>query len=303
MKLTARILALVMATLMLVGAAVACGKTEEPAATTAAADQGGAADATTAATEATTENPYDENGYLKSSLPELNFNGETVTILWWTDVEKPEFVVEEVTGDLVNDAIYQRNMNVQETLNVTFAWDSTKGQYNDGVGAAYAKYVGNGYNAGDTTWDLMAAHSRTMALTAMYGYCADLMQLDYLDFSMPWWPTVMTETATIGERMYFVTGDVSVNSIHMMYVIFYNKDIMNEYKIQDPSALVLEGKWTMENLQAVTKDLYQDLDNNGSKNYNDFFGFTSLNWHYDAIYYGAGPEYVLCKLRCQTGGH
>ena len=89
MKLTARILALVMATLMLVGAAVACGKTEDPAATTTAADQGGAADATTAATEATTENPYDENGYLKSSLPELNFNGETVTILWWTDVEKP----------------------------------------------------------------------------------------------------------------------------------------------------------------------------------------------------------------------
>ena len=64
MKLTARILALVMATLMLVGAAVACGKTEEPAATTTAADQGGAADATTAATEATTESPYDENGYL-----------------------------------------------------------------------------------------------------------------------------------------------------------------------------------------------------------------------------------------------
>ena len=126
MKLTARILALVMATLMLVGAAVACGKTEDPAATTTAADQGGAADATTAATEATTESPYDENGYLTSSLPELNFNGETVTILWWTDVEKPEFVVEEVTGDLINDAIYQRNMNVQETLNVTFAWDSTK---------------------------------------------------------------------------------------------------------------------------------------------------------------------------------
>ncbi len=288
MKLTARILALVLASLMLV-AAVACGKTDDPAATTTTAAQGDAADATTAATEATTESPYDENGYLKTSLPEdLDFKGEEVTILWWTDVEKPEFVVEEVTGDLINDAIYQRNVNVQEYLNVTFAWDSTKGQYNDGVGAAYAQYVGNGYNAGDTTWDLMAAHSRTIALTAMYGYCADLMELDHLDFDKPWWPEVMTETATIGDAMYFVTGDVSINSIHMMYVLFYNKDIMNEYNIQDPAALVKEGKWTMENLQLLTKDLYQDLDSSNSRNENDFYGFTSLNWHYDAIYYGAG---------------
>ena len=289
MKLTARILSMLLVTVMLLGVVACGGKTDDPAASTTTAAAGGEGDATTtAATEATTENPYDENGYLKSSLPELDFKGEEVTILWWTDVEKPEFVVEEVTGDLINDAIYQRNMNVQEQLNVTFAWDSTKGQYNNGVGAAYAQYVGNGYNAGDTTWDLMAAHSRTIALTAMYGYCADLMELDYLDFSMPWWPTVMTETATIGDRMYFVTGDVSINSIHMMYCIFYNKDIMSEYKIQDPAELVKQGKWTMENLQAVTKNLYQDLNSNGSKEYNDFFGFTSLNWHYDAIYYGAG---------------
>ena len=290
MKLTARILAMLLIAVMLASAVACGGKTEEPAATTTAAVEQGGADATTAATEATTENPYDENGYLKSSLPELNFNGEEVTILWWTDVEKPEFVVEEVTGDLINDAIYQRNMNVQEQLNVTFAWDSTKGQYNGGVGAAYAQYVGNGYNAGDTTWDLISAHSRTIALTAMNGYCADLMPLDYLDFEKPWWPTVMTETATIGDRMYFVTGDCSTNSIHMMYCIFFNKDIMNEYKIQDPAALVKEGKWTMENLQAVTKGLYQDLNGNGKKDYSDFVGFSSLNWHYDALYYGAGMK-------------
>ena len=127
MKLTARILSMLLVTVMLLGVVACGGKTDDPAASTTTAAAGGEGDATTtAATEATTENPYDENGYLKSSLPELDFKGEEVTILWWTDVEKPEFVVEEVTGDLINDAIYQRNMNVQEQLGVTFAWDSTK---------------------------------------------------------------------------------------------------------------------------------------------------------------------------------
>ena len=284
MKITAKILSILLAALMLVSI-VACGKGNSEETTTSA----DAAATTTSDAVTTTESPYDENGYLKSSLPEdLDFGDETVTVLWWTDVEKPEFIAEDVTGELINDAIYQRNVNVQEKLGVKLAWDSTKGQYNDGVGAAYAQYVGNGFNAGDTTWDLMAAHSRTIALTAMYGYCADLMELDYLDFDMPWWPEVMTETATIGKAMYFVTGDVSINSIHMMYVIFYNKDIMNDRKIEDPAALVQAGKWTMEKLQQVTKDLYQDLDSSNTKNENDMYGFTSLNWHYDAIYYGAG---------------
>lgn len=290
MKITVRVLSLLLVLVMMLGV-VACGagKDGEDTTTTPAPGSGDATGGDTTTTAPETENPYDENGYLKSSLPEdLDFNDEVVTILWWTDVEKPEFVAEEQTGDLNNDAIYTRNMNVQEKLGVTFEWDSTKGQYNGGVGAAYAQYVGNGFNAGDTTWDLMAAHSRTIALTAMYGYCQDLTELDYLDFEKPWWPEKMVETATIGDSMYFVTGDVSVNSIHQMYVIFYNKDIMNEYKVQDPAELVKQGKWTHENLKVLTKDLYQDLDSSNTENENDFYGFTSLNWHFDAIYYGSG---------------
>ena len=289
MKITVRVISMLLVLVMMLGV-VACGaadKGNENATTTTAANGDASADTTTAAPE--TENPYDENGYLKHSLPEdLNFNDAEVTVLWWTDVEKPEFVAEEQTGELNNDAIYQRNMNVQETLGIKLMWDSTKGQYNGGVGAAYAQYVGNGFNAGDTTWDLIAAHSRTIALTAMYGYCQDLTELDYLDFEKPWWPTKMVETATIGDSMYFVTGDISVNSIHQMYVIFYNKDIMNEYKLQDPATLVKEGKWTHETMKALTKDLYQDLDSSNSANENDFYGFTSLNWHFDGIYYGSG---------------
>ncbi len=290
MKLTARILALLLASLMLISA-VACGGSDNSETTTAAggdATTTAGGDSTTAATETTTENPYDANGYLKSDLPEdLNFNGETITVLWWNDVEKPEFNVEEVTGELVGDAIWQRNQNVQEKLGIKLEWDDTKGQFNSGVGAAYAQYVGNGYNAGDQTWDLMAAHSRTMALTSQYGYCADMMELDYLNFEMPWWPTVMTETATIGDALYFVTGDCSTNALHMMYTFFYNKDILNEYKLPDPTAMVKEGKWTIEAMETLTKDLYQDLDNSGNESKDDFYGMTTLYWHLDSLWYGS----------------
>jgi hypothetical protein len=190
---------------------------------------------------------------------------------------------------MITDAIFQRNANVESKMGVTLEWVATKGQYNNNVGKEYAQHVGNLYATGDTTYDLMSAHSRTIALTAMYGYCADMTELEYLDFEKPWWPSVMLDTATIGDSLYFVTGDVSTNSIHQMYVIFYNKDILEGFpELTEPAQSVKDGNWTMEAMQILTKGLYQDLDGDNKQSENDRYGFTSLNWHFDAIYYGAG---------------
>ena len=287
MKKTARLISFSLALIMLLASFVACAETadQNDETTLAAATEAPA----TTVIEETTESPYDEEGYLKSSLPdELDFGGETVTVLWWNDVEQPEFFVEQTNGELINDAIWQRNANVEEKMGVTLAWVDIKGQYNSD-GPNYANHVGNMYASGDTTYDLMSAHSRTMALTAMSGYCAEMTKLDYLDFDMPWWPEVMLDTATINEKLYFVTGDVSTNSIHQMYVMFYNKDILSSYaELIEPAQHVDNGTWTMETLFAMTSGLYKDLNGDQKAGKEDFFGFTSLNWHFDAIYYGCG---------------
>ncbi|MBO5701879.1 MAG: extracellular solute-binding protein [Clostridia bacterium] len=279
--------------LIMAFSAVSCSNTVDPEETSS--DETTEAPAATVAPDSSpaieeTESPYDENGFLKSSLPEeLDFGGDKVTVLWWTDVENPEFFVEGENGEIINDAIFRRNANVESKLGITFEWVGIKGQYNNNVGADYANHVGNQYAAGDTTYDIISAHSCTIALTSMYGYCADLMQAKYLDFEKPWWPEVMIETATIGDEMYFVSGDISTNSIHQMYAVFYNKDLMKNYpNLTEPSQYVLDNNWNIENFQLLTKDLYQDLDGSNSANENDFYGLSTLWWHFDALYYGSG---------------
>ena len=287
---TRRILAFALSLLMLLGTLVACAQTPDPEDTIPTPEASNAITAAPEATEEeTTESLYDEDGYLKSSLPdELDFGGETVTILWWNDVEQPEFFIEQTNGELINDAIFKRNANVEEKMGVKLAWVDIKGQYNSD-GQNYANHVGNMYASGDTTYDIISAHSRTIALTAMSGYTAELTKLDYLDFEKPWWPQVMLETATINEKLYFVTGDASTNSIHQMYAIFYNKDQLQKYtNLVEPAQLVDDNNWTMEALFEMTSGLYTDLNNDQKANKGDFFGFTSLNWHFDAIYYGCG---------------
>ncbi len=292
MKKATRIIALIL-TLVMLASFAACSETKDPTdgtdpanspATTVAP---GIDDPVSNDPVVTTEDIYDENGYLKSNLPELDYKQEKITVLWWTDVEKPEFFVESEMGDPISDAIYKRNANVESKLNIQLDWSvSTKGQYNNGVGAAYANFIGNMYDSGSNEIDLFSAHSRTIALCSQYGYCANLLEADYLDFSMPWWPQKMVETATIGNALYYVTGDCSTNALHMMYTLFFNKTIMENNNIEDPSQLVLDDKWTIEAFHRVTKGLYQDLDSSNSLTLDDAYGFTTLNWHLDAIYYG-----------------
>ena len=293
MKHTARLITLLLA-LSLMLTAMACGnsgKTDatEGDVTTTAAPAGEAA--TTTAPVVETENPYDENGYLKSDLPEdLNFNGETVTVLYWDDVEHPEFESEGITGDIVNDAIYNRNVHVEEKLGVTLGFVHTKG--NGSNIAAFKNFVGNAFAAGESEYDLIASYSRTTAACAQAGYCLDLLELDYLNFENPWWPSSLIDIVGIGDSMYFASGDASVNVLHMMYCTLYNKDLITEYNLQDPVELVRSGKWTIEAMKTMSKDLYQDLDNDNKKSAGDFFGTTVGSYHIDALYTGSGLRLV-----------
>lgn len=53
---------------------------------------------------------------IKPNIPnDLTLNGETITILYREQM-KDEFYAEEQNGDIVNDAVYDRNAAVQATL-------------------------------------------------------------------------------------------------------------------------------------------------------------------------------------------
>ena len=137
-----KIIALTLALLFLIPAAVACAETSDPSGTT---ENQSAETAAPGDTSLDTSHLYDEEGYLKSDLPSLNYGGETVTVLYWSDVEMQEYEAEEINSILVNDAIYKRNANVEATLNIEFEWLSTPG--NNGKTTEFVAYVDNIYNA------------------------------------------------------------------------------------------------------------------------------------------------------------
>ena len=108
-----RLFAFLFASLMVASAVTSCGgDTADNSSVT------GAADTTAAAveTEAVEEDIFSARLKVADELPEKNWEGRTFRIL--NDGHVGSFA--EQDGDVVNDAIYMRNLTVAERFNVTF---------------------------------------------------------------------------------------------------------------------------------------------------------------------------------------
>ncbi len=269
----------VLASMILLMLLCSCGNTnEKDEETTAAA-------ATETVTE--TENPYDQNGFLKDSLPaSLNLGGREVTTLYWSDVEHEEFKSETLNGDLVNDAIHNRNTKVEERLNITLAYIGRPGNVNNL--SSYSEYVKSNILAGTNDFDIIASYSRTTAYLAASNMTENLFEFENLDFSKPWWPEDLTNTATIKNKLLFCSGDISANMLYMMYVTFFNKSLLNQYSLENPYDLVEKNEWTIDKMFSMTAGTYIDLNSNSHKDAGDQFGLIDTNRNLDALFISSG---------------
>ncbi|MGI6166594.1 MAG: extracellular solute-binding protein [Eubacteriales bacterium] len=278
MKKPVKRLALIVALAIICSLAAACTNNR---------DDGGGTSKVGDNTDNTVTTPDESSDYLRDNLPDdLNFNNQTVNILYWSDVELPEFFADGEPGDIVNDAIYQRNLETEERIGVKLNFIGQPGRntaLND-----YTNKVGNSIAAGDREFDIMAAYSQTVANLAYNGYCSDLSDTPYIDLDMPWWPATLTNEATVGGKLYFVSGDISTNVLYFMYATFFNKDLIAQFDLENPYELVAENKWTLDKYIEMCSGLYTDLNANGTKDYGDRFG-TIIPWlSIDAFFYGSG---------------
>ena len=288
MKRTIRILTAILAIIMLVPAAVSCANTNDPEET-----QG---NAITTAPEAGNQqtDPTEVETQIVSDIPaDLKFTGETVRILYWDDVENPEFFVDDTNGEAVNDAIYTRNERVQDQFGITLDYVGTPGNYNNQ--AAFINTCTNSTQSGSDAHDIFAGYSMTGATLMTKALAQDLTQYEIIEFDKPWWPSTLISKATIKDAVYFASGDISTNYLYMMYSMFFNKDMFTDLHgdhtvIYD---LVYDQQWTLDKLIEYSTGVFMEQNQDDQASEGDRFGFVTINIHFDAFYTGAGLSTVV----------
>lgn len=258
------------------------GCSDTPAEETASTDP-----AVSANTEAETVETEEETMYLPDDLPEdLTYNGTTVTTFGWSGPALVEFYVEEQNGEVVNDAIYARNMAVEERLDITLEYYLEPGAYDQRN--TWVSALSSSITAGDGAYDISAGYSMAGASLAANGMCLDLTQLDYLDFEKPWWPASLLDEATCGGKLYFCSGDISTYMIYYLYGVYFNQEILTEYDLESPYDLVQSGTWTLDKMSEMSSGIYIDLNGDGQQGFEDRLGYITYSIYVDPYFFSAG---------------
>lgn len=265
-------LSLILAALML-SACVSCS--ESPAAQEENAPAAETAAEPGADAEIVPEEP-EGNGRsnIVDTLPgDLDFGGKTLNILSrGGDLDTTtEFHAEEMTGDVVNDAVFQRNTSVDERLNgvMNVILDTTASRHN-GIGDKVRSAVA----AGTGDYDFVAnAMYNTMPLT-MDNILLPVNDLPYLDFAQPWYNKAFLENTNFNGKNYCVMGELSQTMISGAFSMFFNKNLLYEF-YQDTVnlyAIVNEGTWTIDKMTSLCEPVYSDTNGNGVADEGDTFG-------------------------------
>ncbi len=252
----------------------------------ACTNSGEGEETTTAGTQPGESNTGGETTARNSLPPGLDFGGAEVKILYWSDANNEEFNIPEQTGSLIYDAVWKRDLNVQQSLNVKFNWNGQPG--NKSQLANFQRYVQNSVQAGDKNIEIIAVHSMVMGALAASGLMQNLLDTEYLDFEMPWWPDDLIENSTIRDRLYFASGDISLNTLLGMIGLFFNKEMVRN----DYYAYVDAGTWTLDRMLAESENFYRDNNGSQSKDKDDTYAYVTYSGMINPLFVGSGIRFV-----------
>lgn len=253
MKKQNRLTALVLFAAMLTGTLAGCGE-KQPSETTTDST----ADTTPAETTAA--------GY---DYPDVDYKGYEFKILnidsFYNCYVKTD--VEEQTGETVDDAVYNRNRKVEEKLGIKI---SEQAETFTGFADCTkpATILQQDVTAGDENFDCVYVSMAGSPGIVTGGYVLDLNKVPGLNLDKEWWDTDLNSALEIDGKLFCATSPLQLTSLDLSWVLFFNKKILEQNKLDTPYDLVRQGKWTMDKMNEYVSAC-------ANLNGDDSFTFTS----------------------------
>ena len=195
--------------------------------------------------------------------------------------------VEETNGDVLNDAAYERNAEVEERLNVDITCLEIA-EWGQVLGA-----VQKSVSAGDDAYDIAieASHASYVNLISS-NMLYDANELTYIDFSQPYYTRSSYETYEMDGHRHLFSGTYTYPLFSGVYWLF-NKDMWTEYDLGDAYQTVRDGKWTVDTAFSYLKGTYIDVNGDSKHDVGDKYGFSTSPAMLNYMYLGMGMKGVI----------
>lgn len=219
-----------------------------------------------------------------------DMNGAVLTILNY----KPEnfswanttILVDSANGDILNDALYNREQKVEEAYNCSIE----ENQPDDVVGT-----ITKSVAAGDKTFDMAMVFDAMVSTVLLGDALLSWDVLTELDLSKPWWDNAATEQYNFYGIQAAITGAYSLYNYSTRHCMIYNAQLMRSLDIEDDLyGLVRDGGWTVDKLYELGTLASADLNGDGKiESKDDRYGITgTVTRFYSALLTGADIRYI-----------
>jgi len=200
-----------------------------------------------------------------------------------------EVYYEESTGDLMNDAIYTRNMMTEELLNITVSPVWATGDTPGITTTIQAEVL-----AGTDSFDAILNRMDYLGTSMVNGHLLNMKNISTMDVSNPWWDKNIVDSFTLFDsKLYFISGDLNFLDDYAVEVIYFNKQLMDDFSITYPYQTVIDGTWTIDKFYDMCKAVEHDVDGDGVISVQkDVVGHIELNDHVKHWLYAMGEKAI-----------
>ncbi len=207
-------------------------------------------------------------------LGEVDLGGRDITIISRVEsVNQSEVYVEEMDSDPINDAVYNRNLALEERLKCHIEVIQHLPEPGS-IAGEVVDAVSNMVIAGGTDYNIVANASYTSMTLAMQGRMTDLRTTAYIDYDKNYWSQGFNDALSYRDSQFFVTGPMSLSYYRYMFVTMFNKRLLEDEGMGEELYEVVEnGEWTIDYMTSIAERFYQDLNGSGSRDGADLYGF------------------------------
>lgn len=177
--------------------------------------------------------------------------------------------------DITSEAVYNRNVYVEDLLKVKLEYTHADFIYNE-VAADIEMYI----KSGADDYDLIINDLYPLTGLSLKNYFANTKNRDksYFDFSQKYWYSdYMSDISLHEDYQFILAGDYFIDIIRSAHCLFFNKNIYRD-RFGDPDELydkVLNYEWTYDQWLNLINEAYVPANSGSSEPdiENDQFGF------------------------------
>jgi hypothetical protein len=225
---------------------------------------------------------------LQPDLPDIKFNGEDFVFIVrgpsYNEWKSQDIYVEAQNGEPINDAVYTRNIYLEETYNIK-------------IKEFPAKEVGNeakkSIAAGSNDYQVVMANTQETSTIASQNYLYNLYDIPNIDLTKVWWDQRSVSQLSIGNKLYFCTGDLSIMVNDATWILMFNKKLIDDYSLESPYTLVSYNKWTIDKMVEMGRVVSSDLNGDGVWKWDkDQYGFVTHESSCEGFFFGSGCNVI-----------